>query len=431
MPYIINEPAAAYQERREKLRKLLAQKEGLVLLFGNFEQDGYPYKQDASFYYFTGILEPASALAIDVATGRTIIFVPNTGGMRANWVSDPIEPTKEQAAKLGVDGVEYLGDSCKGYQCHPFFSEAEYCALIKKIEKTLAEKHPILTLNPKSSYGNLEQRFIVDRLSGILPSLHDNLVDISSEVARLRRKKSKREVELLYKAIEITYSAQIAAAQAIEEGKQEYEVQAALEYVFTAEGATTAFPSIVGSGKNSTVLHYMENNNVLEKGALAVIDIGAQYNFYCADITRTYPVSGKFTDRQKEIYNLVLATQEYIASIAKPGMWLSNKDQPDKSLNHLAKKYLEDKGYGQYFVHGIGHFLGLDVHDVGNYLDPLEPGDVITIEPGIYIPEEELGVRIEDDYWIIEKGAICLSESIPKAADEVEILVARSFSDDN
>ena len=116
----------------------------------------------------------------------------------------------------------------------------------------------------------------------------------------------------------------------------------------------------------------------------------------------------------------MLETQEYIASISRPGYWVSNKEQPDKSLNHLAHEFLRTKGYDQYFTHGIGHYLGLDVHDVGDYSKPLEPGNVITIEPGIYIPEENIGVRIEDDYWIGEDGTICLSEYLPKHPDEIE-----------
>src|SRR6185436_7465046 len=142
-----------------------------------------------------------------------------------------------------------------------------------------------------------------------------------------------------------------------------------------------------------------------------------------------YPVSGTFTKRQREVYDLVLETQEYIASIAKPGMWLSNKNKPEQSLNDLAKKYLTERGYGSYFPHGIGHFLGLDVHDVGDYALPLREGDVITIEPGIYIPEENLGIRIEDDYWIVKDGVVCLSEFIPKRAEDIEAVVQQVYAD--
>jgi Xaa-Pro aminopeptidase len=207
--------------------------------------------------------------------------------------------------------------------------------------------------------------------------------------------------------------------------KIENEIQAGIEYVFIASGADLAFPCIVGSGKNSTILHYMANNKKINQGDLVLVDIGAQFDHYCGDITRTYPVSGKFTKRQREIYDIVLETQEYIENIARPGLWLSNKDKPQESLNHLAKEFMKEKGYEKYFLHGIGHFVGLDVHDVGDSLEPLKPGDVITIEPGIYIAEENIGVRIEDNYWIVEDGIVCLSEQLPKDADEIEKLLKK------
>ena len=194
-----------------------------------------------------------------------------------------------------------------------------------------------------------------------------------------------------------------------------------------ASHARPAFPSIVASGKNGTVLHYNQNNGTLKDGDLVVIDIGAEFNNYCADLTRTYPVSGAFSKRQKELYNIVLQAQTHIAELAKPGMWLKNNDKPDQSLHHLAVKFITDRGYGKYFPHGIGHFVGLEVHDVGDYSVPLHEGDVITIEPGIYIPEESIGIRIEDNYWITKDGSICLSEHLPKEADDIEAVVQQAL----
>jgi Xaa-Pro aminopeptidase len=225
--------------------------------------------------------------------------------------------------------------------------------------------------------------------------------------------------------------AQEAAARSIEQDQLECEVQASLEYIFTASGASAAFPSIVGSGKNSTILHYTVNSALLKNGDLVVVDIGAQYNQYCADITRTYPVSGSFTKRQREIYTIVLETQEYIAELAKPGYWLNNKNHPEKSLHHLAKAYLAKRGgYDKYMPHGIGHYLGLDVHDVGDYSRPLQEGDVFTIEPGIYIPAENIGVRIEDDYWMVKDGVVCLTEQLVKKPEDIEALMSATEDDD-
>ncbi len=421
-----------FAERRQKLITLIQQqykhiKKAKVLLFANFERDGWPFRQDASFYYFTGVEEPAAVVSIDVEEGSSTLFVPNFGKEREKWVADAIAPDKQKAQELQLSSIEYLGNQCTGYQCNPFFTHREYENLLQLLEKWAAEGYTIFTLNPTNGADYMEQRFVLQRIAQQNPWFNEILIDISLVVAQMRRKKSKREIEYLYKAIEITVDAYESALSVFQPGKKECEVQAAIEYTFIASGSSAAFTSIVATGKNGTILHYIKNEAIISSGDLVVIDIGARYNHYCADLTRTYPVSGTFSARQREIYSLVLETQTYIASLAKPGMWLSNKNYPDKSLNHLAKKYLEDRHYGHYFLHGIGHFLGLEVHDVGDYAQPLEEGDVITIEPGIYIPEESIGVRIEDDYWIVPDGAICLSEQLPKEPNDIEksILDAR------
>jgi Xaa-Pro aminopeptidase len=175
-------------------------------------------------------------------------------------------------------------------------------------------------------------------------------------------------------------------------------------------------------------LHYTVNCAQLQSDDLVIVDCGADVDHYCGDLSRTYPISGTFTSRQKELYNIVLELQEYIARTVKPGYWISNPAQPEKSLNHMAKEFLAKKGLENYFVHGISHFLGLDVHDVGNMNDPLDEGDMITIEPGIYIPDEKIGIRIEDDYWITKNGAICLSDALPKKPEDIESLMKGHIS---
>lgn len=415
----------SFKERREELVSLVQQahkdvQQGKILLFANFERDGYFFKQDSSFYYFTGLEEPAAVMCLDLATGKPTLFVPNFGKERAKWVAEVIEPDNEKSRELGFDSIEYLGNPCLGYMCHPFFTHREYENLLQLIQGWISQGQKIFTLNPANAHEYMEQRFVLDRIAKMAPAFDTVLIDISLQVSQLRRKKNKREIEQIYKAIEITIDAQEAAMQLMQPGKRENEIQALIEYHYTISGAKPSFTSIVASGKNSTILHYNENIGTLVSGDLVVVDIGALYNHYCADLTRTYPVSGTFTQRQKEIYMTVLETQEYIAQLAKPGIWLSNKNYPEQSLNHLARKFLEDHGYGKYFPHGIGHFLGLDVHDVGDYSEPLQVGDVITIEPGIYIPEESIGVRIEDDYWIVHDGAICLSENLPKQPKDIE-----------
>lgn len=422
MPKI--EPIAQqfYADRRKELvarvKKQHNASNGYVLLIADFEGECKRFRQDPSFYYYTGIEEPACMLIIDIASGKSTLYTPNFGDERKKWVTSAAQPGNHAA--LGVDAIEYTGKPCVGYQCYPFFTDHEYAHVIEFFKHCLGTKVPVYSLSPNVAHSYIDQRFVLLRLDQMIPGFNKHIVDISGIVAAMRRNKSHRELELLYKAILITAEAHDAFARVLEPGKLEYELQATIEYMFTFQGASLAFPSIVATGKNGTVLHYVQNDTPVKAGELVVADIGAEYNYYCADITRTYPVSGKFTDRQKEIYNLVLETQEYIASIAKPGLWLSNKNEPEQSLNHLAKAFLKERGYGDYFLHGIGHFLGMDVHDVGDYSVPLMPGDVITIEPGIYIADEGIGVRIEDDYWVVEDGVECLSADLPKDIAAIE-----------
>lgn len=428
MPHL-KQDRIEFKERRKKLIHLVQQQHGMhegsgaIVLFAGFEHEHLRFRQESSFYYFTGVQEPGVVLVLDLE-GTATLFIPNHGGNRTVWMSSGLEVTEESAHAAGVDKIEYLGQQCDGYQLYPFFSAQGHEKLLKVLGHALQKKQPLFTLKPQTAYGYVEQRFVLNRLNLFLPGIADAMTDISPLVARMRRVKSVSEIDCLFKAIEITVMAHEGAAQVIEAGKVESQVQAAIEYIFIEAGAQRpAFPTIVGSGSNSTVLHYNLNKDVMRNADVVVVDIGAEYENYCADLTRTYPVSGKFSPRQQELYNIVLDTQEYIADIAKPGYWLSNKEHPDKSLNHLAREFLKDRGYAQYFHHGIGHFLGLDVHDVGDPLEPLQDGDVITIEPGIYISEERIGIRIEDNYWIVKGAAVCLSEDLPKFPGDIEDMV--------
>ncbi|OGB84342.1 hypothetical protein A3F66_04675 [candidate division TM6 bacterium RIFCSPHIGHO2_12_FULL_32_22] len=390
-----------YKERRQKLVEKISAKSGKILLFSGFEQERTKFVQDSSFYYFTGINEPGIVLLIDIATFKSTLLVPKFATNRADWVI-------QENLVDSVDDQDFLGDEIRGYSIKPFFNEATYRNLIK----ILSETDNIFTTCPKNVGPYSEQLFLLERLAKFV-DFSDKLNDISLFIAQLRQVKDKHEIELLYKAIDITSMSFEAAQNAIKAGATEAEIKAAIEYVFTAADSENAFPSIVASGKNSTVLHYTGSDKELKNGELVVIDIGSMYKHYCSDLTRTFAVSS-FSKRQQEIFDIVLETQNYIASIARPGLWLSNENHKDESLHHLAKEFLKEKGYAEYFIHGIGHYLGLDVHDVGDYSEPLQKDNVITIEPGIYIPKEELGVRIEDNYWIVEDGVVCLSENLSK-----------------
>lgn len=398
------------------------EQDALVLLFGGFEYGPVTFCQENTFYYLTGITEPGLVLAIDMA-GWSILYVPTDIKKRALWVAVSSSLTSKDAQRLGFDEIIEVEGSCHG----PFFSAEKYGKVRERLAVVVQKKGKIFTLNPGNSSEYIDQRVAIGQLRSFVPGMQSSTVDISPIIAQMRRKKDMREIEQLYKAIEITIIAHEAAAQTIKNDVIESKVQANLEYIMTSLCAKPAFSSIVASGKNGTILHYSTYNSKMRDGDLVVIDIGARYNYYCADLTRTYPVSGKFTKRQRELYDIVLETQEYIESIAKPGYWLKNEKQQEKSLHHLACAFLKERGYDKYFLHNIGHYLGLDVHDVGSYETPLQEGDVITIEPGIYIPEEELGIRIEDNYWILKEGVVRLSSQLPSSAKEVEELVQQSL----
>ncbi|HJM68478.1 MAG TPA: Xaa-Pro peptidase family protein [Candidatus Babeliales bacterium] len=414
-----------YSERRAQLLKTIKDQyktAGSIVLFANFEREQELFVQESSFYYLTGVNEPGAVLVISL-DGKTTLYVPNTNSTRQQWIEGALDTSPESVADAYVDEIKYLGDPIKGYELAPFFLESDYKDLIA----LLRDQEAVFTLSPDTPTGYVEQRNLLQRLYGFVPSLEKSVQNISAIVTDMRSKKSNEEIDLLHAAIDITIMGHESAARMISSNRSESEVHASVEYVFTASQAQLAFPSIVGSGKNSTVLHYTANNQPLEKDSLVVVDCGARFYHYCADITRTYPVSGKFTARQREIYQLVLDCQEYIADIAKPGMWLNNKDKPKESLNHLAREFFKKHDMDQYFVHGIGHYLGLDTHDVGDYTKPLEEGNVITIEPGLYLAHENIGVRIEDNYWIVKTGAVCLSEALPKTPDAIEGLAKEAF----
>jgi Xaa-Pro aminopeptidase len=409
--------AARRKELVEAIKIAFPDRQGVVILFAAFEQGSQAFTQDKTFYYYTGINEPGAVIAVHL-DGTSILYLPNYFEKRAQWMVLPQAIMTQDTKALGVDKVELLGNECVGYSLPPYFSQDEYVHMIDFLTTIVQQNDAIFTTHESSYY--LSARIALDHLERYIPSLSRAVCDISTLIAAARRRKDMGEIEHIYRAVEITELAHESAVQTIKQGVSEAEVQASLEYMMIASHARTSFPSIVAAGKNSTILHYHQNDSVLKNGDVVVVDIGAEYNNYCADLTRTYPVSGMFSKRQKEIYNIVLQTQEYIASLAKPGMWLKNKEKPEQSLHHLAVKFLATYGYDRYFPHGIGHFLGLDVHDVGDYTIPLQEGDVITIEPGIYIPQENIGIRIEDNYWIAKDEAVCLSENLPKKVEEIE-----------
>jgi Xaa-Pro aminopeptidase len=406
-------------------------KKGIILMFSGIEQERCLFRPDSSFYYYSGIQEPGVFLSIDLS-GKTTVYVPQFAGNREQWMESERVLTQEHAETLGCDLITPLGDPCSGYQMHPFSKQDVYRYLLKDLKTNNDHGGTIFVLAPDNEHAYITQRLQLASFLKWIPSLEKSLTDISDLVAQMRRVKDVHELDAILNAILVTKQAHEAAVATLADGDvTEADVKAAIEHTYVALLAKSAFPSIVATGMNGTILHYTGSKNRIRLGDTVVVDIGADVMNYCADITRTYPASGTFTKRQRDLYTIVLDTQHYIAQLAKPGMWLSNANYPEESLNHRAKAYLAKKGYDKYFPHGIGHFLGLDVHDVGDYAYALQPGDVITIEPGIYIPQEGIGIRIEDDYLITDKGSDCLSKMIPKSIQEIELAVQQGcFEDD-
>ena len=257
-----------------------------------------------------------------------------------------------------------------------------------------------------------------------------SLKDVSSAVGTLRAIKSPGELALMQKAIDPSIDAHLAAMKMMRPGLYEYQAAAKMVEIHAYAGCETeAYSPIVGTGFNSTVLHYNKLDRRIEDGDIVLLDVGGQYSGYASDITRTIPANGKFTARQREIYEIVLGAQNAAMSALKPGMTLGGRDAT--SLQKIAMDYIDSHGkdkegrsLGRYYIHGLSHHVGLDVHDPSGPARPLEPGMVITIEPGIYIPEENLGVRIEDDVLITATGYKQLTARLPRSPDEIEKIMA-------
>jgi Xaa-Pro aminopeptidase len=388
MEAIEKEPLQEYRSRRERLVRSV--QDSVVVLFAAPDQDLVEYRQENNFYYLTGFDEPDAMLLLDASSTpfEEYLFIPPRRPAEERWTGEKLGPGADAERKTGFQHV---------------LPSSEFAAVLGRT-----------AARGKTVYG-LKEDF--ERTRAIVSNLQ--MSDVGPLVAALRQVKSATELALLERAIQITMKAHEAAARTIAPGVMEYEVEAAIEYEFRRNGAERpGFPSIVGSGPFSTILHYDKSTRKMEAGDVVVVDIGAEYGGYSADITRTYPVSGKFSPRQREIYQIVLDAQDAGIRAVKPGVSMGNT-----GIHKVTSDLIRSKGYGNNFIHGTSHHIGLHVHDVGS-TNRLEPGMVITVEPGIYIPEEQLGVRIEDDILVTADGYRILSDFPRKIAD-IEALMAR------
>jgi len=407
-----------YHVRREALAKKAG---GVVVLLAPLEgmDSVYQFRQENNFYYLSGVTVPGAGLLIAPAAEAhgdaparaytEILFMPPRNLRLEKFTGPQMGADDPNATKVtGFDRVEEMGK------------------LPEEVAKLLGGQRPVV-FTEMASPGNSPAS---EDLVGFLR--HSNAMvffqDVRPFLTSMRTVKDAGEIALIRKAVDASAAAHIAAMKAVKPGVKEYEISGLMQYEWTRRGCERpSYAPIVGSGHNSTVLHYSEDTNTMQSGDVVVIDAAAEYSMYAADITRTLPVNGHFTARQKEIYEIVLGAQEAAIAAFQSGKSTLMGDS-ENSLNKVAKEYIKTHGkdlhgqpLDQYFIHGLGHYIGLGVHDDGDYKVPLGPGMAFTIEPGIYIPDENIGVRIEDDFSVDADGKLIkLSAAVPSKAADVE-----------
>jgi Xaa-Pro aminopeptidase len=392
-------PPAVYRDRRERVMRELDGCVAVLAARGEMSGVTEDYRQDANFLWLTGINEGEAwvLLAPKAKYDRTVLFLRPRDPERERWTGprEPLSPALLE--RYGVDRV------LRGRPDRAAVAAAmgtDCVAVIAPVDEVKDER-PDAVLS-KQVAGALGLKVVYKR-------------DL---LARLRAAHEPQELALLERAIEITRAGHEAAARATVAGVTERDVQTKIEYAFFSNGATgLSYSSIVGSGPNGAVLHWDHNDRPLRAGDLVVIDAAAEYGRYASDITRTYPVSGKFTDEQARVYRAVYQAQEDIFAAIKPGVSMAD-------LQKVAEASLKRAGYLEAFIHGFGHFVGLDVHDAGRYDLPLPVGATFTVEPGVYLPDRGFGVRIEDEVMVTETGYRHLSSRIPRKLEDVEAWVA-------
>jgi Xaa-Pro aminopeptidase len=422
------QPNTDYRARRQALAGKTSG--GVVLLFAPTEAEGpnaiYGYRPDSDFFYLSGWAEPGAAVLIapaieakDKEPARPyteILFLPAHNYAGEKWTGPKLGPENPQASSItGFDHVQVL-DSMR----------EELVRLLPQRRATVFTDVP----GPGETSNSQTPLEWLSRANAF--PLAVSYPDVRPLLAALRTYKDAGEMDRIRKAVNASIAAHFAAMRTLKPGTNEREISALMQYEWGKRGCERpAYTPIVGSGFNSTVLHYSDDSGPIQAGDVVVIDAAGEYSLYASDITRTLAASGKFTTRQREIYDIVLGAQRAAIAAFQSGKSHLRRDQPN-SLHNVAYDYINSHGkdlhgeaLGKYFIHGLGHFVGLDVHDAGDYDAPLTPGMVFTIEPGIYIPEEKLGVRIEDMYYVDASGKLIeLTEELPHTADEVEHAMA-------
>jgi Xaa-Pro aminopeptidase len=415
---------------RERFIKQM-EKNSIAIFVGNDEVPSngdaiYTFRQNSDLYWLSGIRQEDTMVILYPDNPdpkyREVLVLVRPNELKEKWDGKRLR-VKEAQDISGIKTIVWL-DSLDGL-LQPWIHLAENIYLDSNENDRKA-----------SLVRTRDYRFIDEMMSRY--PLH-NYRRAASIMRELRAVKSDLEIEVLQQAIDITDTTFRRLLRFIKPGVMEYEIEAEIFHSFLSQRATgVAYNSIIASGDNARILHYVSNNQECKEGEMILMDFGAEYGGYCADLTRTVPVSGKFTRRQKTVYNACLHLHDYAKSLLKPG--ISILDYTDKVGEEATQQFLkigllkksdvknedaENRAYRKYLYHGISHHLGIDVHDLGTRTEPIRAGMVFTVEPGIYIEEEQMGVRIENNVWITRSGNKDLMKNIPITVDEIEALMKR------
>ncbi len=393
-------PRSEYAARRTRLRGWLRKSIG-VLFAGDHDPHGSSvYRPHPHFEYLTGVVdEPGAVLVLDpaapVEARREMLFLRPLDPETEKWEGYRLEVGAALRERTGFKAVFRTG------------LLPRILSDVARRTRSLACLHPLATYDQPVSPDLEIFRKLAERIPGA------SITDATDRVAGQRSVKSAAEVRMIHRAVDVTRAGFEQVLATIRPGQNEFDVQETLEHAYRENGSRgPAFATIVGSGINSTVLHYEANDRTIERGDLVCLDSGASFGGYGADVTRTIPVSGTFSKRQAAVYTVVLEALDAAIRAVKPGVTISTMDR-------VARAVITKAGYGDAFIHGIGHHLGLETHDVTPE-GPLRRGAVITVEPGIYLPEEAIGIRIEDDVVVTTTGCRNLSAKIPRTIRAIE-----------
>ena len=394
-------PAAVYRERRNRLLKSLDGCIGILAAQGEVSGITEDFRQDGDFMWLTGINEP----------GAYLVFTPQA---RFNMVTLYLKPRDPEAERWTGPREAISPDLVERYGVDKVRRGTPETAL-----QAAGLEHACVAVIAPPSLGK-EDRNDAELAARVAQRFGLRLEYKRGLLAELRETHGPEEIERMERAIAITRLGHEAVAKGALAGVSERDVQTQLEYAFFAAGATgLSYSSIVGSGPNGAVLHWDKNSRLLMDGDLVVVDAAAEYGRYAADVTRTYPVSGHFTAEQAKVYRAVYRAQEDIFAAIHPGVSMSE-------LQHAAEESLRRAGYLKDFIHGFGHFVGLDVHDAGDVEKPVPVGAVFTVEPGVYLPDRGFGVRIEDEVLMTPTGYRLLTAAFPRKLEDVEDWIAKS-----